>query len=104
MWANFRSGRWWRAGRAGLGVSSFGFGGTNACDCQEAGSVRADGFEPTRMLAVPVVGGGVGDSGKAGSALAAQAGSVGGRYVQARPALDVIVDSEVFALVSTRWC
>lgn len=73
------------------GVSSFGFGGTNAhVIVEEAGSVGADTV--SGRADVGGSGGGVVAwviSGKTASALAAQAGRLG-RYVRARPALDVV--------------
>lgn len=83
------------------GVSSFGFGGTNAhVIVEEAGSVGAD----TVSGRADVGGSGGGMvawviSGKTASALAAQAGRLG-RYVRARPALDVV--DVGYSLVSTR--
>ncbi|AQO35805.1 polyketide synthase [Mycobacterium tuberculosis TRS7] len=83
------------------GVSSFGFGGTNAhVIVEEAGSVGAD----TVSGRADVGGSGGGlvawvISGKTASALAAQAGRLG-RYVRARPALDVV--DVGYSLVSTR--
>lgn len=83
------------------GVSSFGFGGTNAhVIVEEAGSVGADtvsgradvGGSGGRVVAWVI-------SGKTASALAAQAGRLG-RYVRARPALDVV--DVGYSLVSTR--
>lgn len=83
------------------GVSSFGFGGTNAhVIVEEAGSVRADTV--SGRADVGGSGGGVVAwviSGKTASALAAQAGRLG-RYVRARPALDVV--DVGYSLVSTR--
>lgn len=83
------------------GVSSFGFGGTNAhVIVEEAGSVGADTV--TGRADVGGSGGGVVAwviSGKTASALAAQAGRLG-RYVRARPALDVV--DVGYSLVSTR--
>lgn len=83
------------------GVSSFGFGGTNAhVIVEEAGSVGADTV--SGRADVGGSGGGVVAwviSGKTGSALAAQAGRLG-RYVRARPALDVV--DVGYSLVSTR--
>ncbi|RES43530.1 acyltransferase domain-containing protein [Mycobacterium tuberculosis] len=83
------------------GVSSFGFGGTNAhVIVEEAGSVGADTV--SGRADVGGSGGGVvawGISGKTASALAAQAGRLG-RYVRARPALDVV--DVGYSLVSTR--
>lgn len=83
------------------GVSSFGFGGTNAhVIVEEAGSVGAD-----TVSGRADVGGSRGGvvawviSGKTASALAAQAGRLG-RYVRARPALDVV--DVGYSLVSTR--
>lgn len=83
------------------GVSSFGFGGTNAhVIVEEAGSVGAD-----TVSGRADVGGSDGGvvawviSGKTASALAAQAGRLG-RYVRARPALDVV--DVGYSLVSTR--
>lgn len=83
------------------GVSSFGFGGTNAhVIVEEAGSVGAD-----TVSGRADVGGSCGGvvawviSGKTASALAAQAGRLG-RYVRARPALDVV--DVGYSLVSTR--
>lgn len=83
------------------GVSSFGFGGTNAhVIVEEAGSVGAD-----TVSGRADVGGSGGVvvawviSGKTASALAAQAGRLG-RYVRARPALDVV--DVGYSLVSTR--
>lgn len=83
------------------GVSSFGFGGTNAhVIVEEAGSVGADTV--SGRADVGGSGGGVVAwviSGKTASALAAQAGRLG-RYVRARPALDVV--DMGYSLVSTR--
>lgn len=83
------------------GVSSFGFGGTNAhVVVEEAGSVGADTV--SGRADVGGSGGGVVAwviSGKTASALAAQAGRLG-RYVRARPALDVV--DVGYSLVSTR--
>lgn len=83
------------------GVSSFGFGGTNAhVIVEEAGSVGADTV--SGRAHVGGSGGGVVAwviSGKTASALAAQAGRLG-RYVRARPALDVV--DVGYSLVSTR--
>lgn len=83
------------------GVSSFGFGGTNAhVIVEEAGSVGADTV--SGRADVGGSGGGVVAwviSGKKASALAAQAGRLG-RYVRARPALDVV--DVGYSLVSTR--
>lgn len=83
------------------GVSSFGFGGTNAhVIVEEAGSVGADTV--SGRADVGGSGGGVVAwviSGKTASALAAQAGQLG-RYVRARPALDVV--DVGYSLVSTR--
>lgn len=83
------------------GVSSFGFGGTNAhVIVEEAGSVGADTV--SGRTDVGGSGGGVVAwviSGKTASALAAQAGRLG-RYVRARPALDVV--DVGYSLVSTR--
>lgn len=83
------------------GVSSFGFGGTNAhVIVEEAGSVGADTV--SGRADVGGSGGGVMAwviSGKTASALAAQAGRLG-RYVRARPALDVV--DVGYSLVSTR--
>lgn len=83
------------------GVSSFGFGGTNAhVIVEEAGSVGADTV--SGCADVGGSGGGVVAwviSGKTASALAAQAGRLG-RYVRARPALDVV--DVGYSLVSTR--
>lgn len=83
------------------GVSSFGFGGTNAhVIVEEAGSVGADTV--SGRADVGGSGGGVVAwviSGKTASALAAQAGRLG-RYVRARPALDVV--DVGYSLVSTR--
>lgn len=83
------------------GVSSFGFGGTNAhVIVEEAGSVGADTV--SGHADVGGSGGGVVAwviSGKTASALAAQAGRLG-RYVRARPALDVV--DVGYSLVSTR--
>lgn len=83
------------------GVSSFGFGGTNAhVIVEEAGSVGADTV--SGRADVGGSGGGVVAwviSGKTASALAAQAGRLG-RYVRARPALDVVDVGH--SLVSTR--
>lgn len=83
------------------GVSSFGFGGTNAhVIVEEAGSVGADTV--SGRADVGGSGGGVVAwviSGKTASALAAQAGRLG-RYVRARPALDVV--GVGYSLVSTR--
>lgn len=83
------------------GVSSFGFGGTNAhVIVEEAGSVGADTV--SGRADVGGCGGGVVAwviSGKTASALAAQAGRLG-RYVRARPALDVV--DVGYSLVSTR--
>lgn len=83
------------------GVSSFGFGGTNAhVIVEEAGSVGADMV--SGRADVGGSGGGVVAwviSGKTASALAAQAGRLG-RYVRARPALDVV--DVGYSLVSTR--
>lgn len=83
------------------GVSSFGFGGTNAhVIIEEAGSVGADTV--SGRADVGGSGGGVVAwviSGKTASALAAQAGRLG-RYVRARPALDVV--DVGYSLVSTR--
>ncbi|CKY92523.1 polyketide synthase [Mycobacterium tuberculosis] len=83
------------------GVSSFGFGGTNAhVIVEEAGSVGADTV--SGRADVGGSGGGVVAwviSGKTASALAAQAGR-SGRYVRARPALDVV--DVGYSLVSTR--
>lgn len=83
------------------GVSSFGFGGTNAhVIVEEAGSVGADTV--SGRADVGGSGGGVVAwviSGKTASALAAQAGRLGG-YVRARPALDVV--DVGYSLVSTR--
>lgn len=83
------------------GVSSFGFGGTNAhVIVEEAGSVGADTV--SGRVDVGGSGGGVVAwviSGKTASALAAQAGRLG-RYVRARPALDVV--DVGYSLVSTR--
>lgn len=82
-------------------VSSFGFGGTNAhVIVEEAGSVGADTV--SGRADVGGSGGGVVAwviSGKTASALAAQAGRLG-RYVRARPALDVV--DVGYSLVSTR--
>lgn len=82
------------------GVSSFGFGGTNAhVIVEEAGSVGADTV--SGRADVGGSGGGVVAwviSGKTASALAAQAGRLG-RYVRARPALDVV--DVGYSLVST---
>lgn len=83
------------------GVSSFGFGGTNAhVIVEEASSVGADTV--SGRADVGGSGGGVVAwviSGKTASALAAQAGRLG-RYVRARPALDVV--DVGYSLVSTR--
>lgn len=83
------------------GVSSFGFGGTNAhVIVEEAGSVGADTV--SGRADVGGSGGGVVAwviLGKTASALAAQAGRLG-RYVRARPALDVV--DVGYSLVSTR--
>lgn len=83
------------------GVSSFGFGGTNAhVIVEEAGSVGA--ATVSGRADVGGSGGGVVAwviSGKTASALAAQAGRLG-RYVRARPALDVV--DVGYSLVSTR--
>lgn len=83
------------------GVSSFGFGGTNAhVIVEEAGSVGADTV--SGRADVGGSGGGVVAwviSGKTASALAAQAGRLG-RYVRARPALDVV--DVGYSLVSMR--
>lgn len=83
------------------GVSSFGFSGTNAhVIVEEAGSVGADTV--SGRADVGGSGGGVVAwviSGKTASALAAQAGRLG-RYVRARPALDVV--DVGYSLVSTR--
>lgn len=83
------------------GVSSFGFGGTNAhVIVEEAGSVGADTV--SGRADVGGSGGGVVAwviSGKTASTLAAQAGRLG-RYVRARPALDVV--DVGYSLVSTR--
>lgn len=83
------------------GVSSFGFGGTNAhVIVEEAGSVGADTV--SGRADVGGSGGGVVAwviSGKTASVLAAQAGRLG-RYVRARPALDVV--DVGYSLVSTR--
>lgn len=83
------------------GVSSSGFGGTNAhVIVEEAGSVGADTV--SGRADVGGSGGGVVAwviSGKTASALAAQAGRLG-RYVRARPALDVV--DVGYSLVSTR--
>lgn len=83
------------------GVSSFGFGGTNAhVIVEEDGSVGADTV--SGRADVGGSGGGVVAwviSGKTASALAAQAGRLG-RYVRARPALDVV--DVGYSLVSTR--
>lgn len=83
------------------GVSSFGFGGTNAhVIVEEAGSVGADTV--SGRADVGGSGGGVVAwviSGKTASALAAQAGRLG-RYVRARPALDIV--DVGYSLVSTR--
>lgn len=83
------------------GVSSLGFGGTNAhVIVEEAGSVGADTV--SGRADVGGSGGGVVAwviSGKTASALAAQAGRLG-RYVRARPALDVV--DVGYSLVSTR--
>lgn len=83
------------------GVSSFGFGATNAhVIVEEAGSVGADTV--SGRADVGGSGGGVVAwviSGKTASALAAQAGRLG-RYVRARPALDVV--DVGYSLVSTR--
>lgn len=83
------------------GVSSFGFGGTNAhVIVEEAGSVGADTVSGRADIGGS--GGGVVAwviSGKTASALAAQAGRLG-RYVRARPALDVV--DVGYSLVSTR--
>lgn len=83
------------------GVSSFGFGGTNVhVIVEEAGSVGADTV--SGRADVGGSGGGVVAwviSGKTASALAAQAGRLG-RYVRARPALDVV--DVGYSLVSTR--
>lgn len=83
------------------GVSSFGFGGTNAhVIVEEAGSVGTDTV--SGRADVGGSGGGVVAwviSGKTASALAAQAGRLG-RYVRARPALDVV--DVGYSLVSTR--
>lgn len=83
------------------GVSSFGFGGTNAhVIVEEAGSVGADTV--SGRADVGGSGGGVVAwviSGKTASALAAQAVRLG-RYVRARPALDVV--DVGYSLVSTR--
>lgn len=83
------------------GVSSFGFGGTNAhVIVEEAGSVGADTV--SGRADVGGSGGGVVAwviSGKTASALAAQTGRLG-RYVRARPALDVV--DVGYSLVSTR--
>lgn len=83
------------------GVSSFGFGGTNAhVIVEEVGSVGADTV--SGRADVGGSGGGVVAwviSGKTASALAAQAGRLG-RYVRARPALDVV--DVGYSLVSTR--
>ncbi|CCK50318.1 Putative membrane bound polyketide synthase Pks6 [Mycobacterium canettii CIPT 140060008] len=81
------------------GVSSFGFGGTNAhVIVEEAFPVESDGV----CAGADGSGGGVVAwviSGKTASALAAQAGRLG-RYVRARPALDVV--DVGYSLVSTR--
>lgn len=83
------------------GVSSFGFGGTNAhVIVEEAGSVGADTV--SGRADVGGSGGGVVAwviSARSASALAAQAGRLG-RYVRARPALDVV--DVGYSLVSTR--
>ncbi|CKM47238.1 polyketide synthase [Mycobacterium tuberculosis] len=83
------------------GVSSFGFGGTNAhVIVEEAGSVGADTVSGRADVGGSGGGGGAWViSGKTASALAAQAGRLG-RYVRARPALDVV--DVGYSLVSTR--
>nr|WP_225038022.1 type I polyketide synthase [Mycobacterium canetti] len=81
------------------GVSSFGVSGTNAhVIVEEAFPVESDGV----CAGADGSGGGVVAwvvSGKTASALAAQAGRLG-RYVRARPALDVV--DVGYSLVSTR--
>lgn len=71
-----------------------------ACDCRGSWfGWGGHGFGPRGCWRFRWWGGGVGDFGKTASALAAQAGRLG-RYVRARPALDVV--DVGYSLVSTR--